>query len=231
MSSLRTLVLATGTKTGGGSGLRELLRNMSVGNLQTEIVGVACNHASGGLKAISDEYGLPFEYFVPPEHHVAESYAALVSRHRADFVALSGWLKRTEGLDPSRTFNIHPVPLSIRKPDGKPRFGGPGMYGHHIHEAVAAAGAPFSGPTMHFVTSNYDEGPSFFELHIALNKGESADSIGARVNKAEHGWQWWVTNLVVSGQISWSGRQSESVLVPGWYKSQPFCPATCQARD
>jgi folate-dependent phosphoribosylglycinamide formyltransferase PurN len=71
---------------------------------------------------------------------------------------------------------------------------------------------------MHFVTKEYDKGPVFFRYPVLIRPNDDADSLGSRVNKIEHGWQSFVTNLVVTGQIHWNGENPESLVVPEFMK-------------
>ena len=113
-----------------------------------------------------------------------------------------------KGLDPKKTFNIHPALLS--QLGGK--FGGRGMYGRHIHEAVKQAldtgEITESGFTMHFITDELDRGPVFFEHRVPLEKGVTAEEIARAVNKAEHEWQPKITNAVVH-RLSGPSRSGE----------------------
>ena len=117
-------------------------------------------------------------------------------------------------MNPQKTINIHPGPL--------PHFGGPGMYGHHVHETVIQAykegKIQNSEVCMHFVTEEYDKGPVFFWYPVLIRPDDDADSLGARVNKIEHAWQSFVTNLVVTGQIRWDGKNTKSLVVPDFMK-------------
>jgi phosphoribosylglycinamide formyltransferase-1 len=74
--------------------------------------------------------------------------------------------------------NIHPALL--------PNYGGKGMYGHHVHEAVKAAGDPVSGITIHLVNEHYDEGKIIFQAATAIAPEDSAETIGAKVLALEH---------------------------------------------
>jgi len=111
------------------------------------------------------------------------------------------------GLDPQKTINIHPGPL--------PRFGGAGMYGHYVHEAVMEAykkgEVDHSAVSMHFVTENYDEGPLFFSQSVPILPDDTAETLAKRVNEAEHKWQPIITNKVLQGEISWDGQNPQSL--------------------
>ena len=147
------------------------------------------------------------------EHRAAENYRKIAGD--ADLVCLSGWLKLVTGLDPRKTINIHPGPL--------PRFGGAGMYGHHVHEAVMEAyrnGTPdavtgekvtHSAVSMHFVAEKFDEGPLFFSQPVEILPNDTADTLAARVLEAEHKWQPLITDKVLCNEISWDGKNPETL--------------------
>jgi phosphoribosylglycinamide formyltransferase-1 len=209
------VVFATGTKDGGGSGFENLMTHPE---LDADIVAVVSNHEYGGVRMRADRLNVSFIYFPGP--YTAQGYWDVLKKtglRGRIWVSLSGWLKRAEGLDPASTFNIHPALLSFQDR----RFGGPGLYGHRVHEAVKAAleagELSESGFTMHFTTAEYDKGPIFFECRVPLRAGMSAEEIGAEVNKAEHMWQPKITNLVVHGEISWDGTNPNSLKVPRGY--------------
>jgi phosphoribosylglycinamide formyltransferase-1 len=158
-------------------------------------------------------------FFHFPQPWTAEGYQRLATESGADFFVLSGWLKLVTGLDPTTNFNsctvinIHPGPL--------PEFGGPGLYGHHVHEAVMAAyrrgEISHTAVSMHFVTEEYDRGPKFFEHKIEINDDDTPESLDARVNAAEHRYQPEITNMVVNGLIKWNGIDLNSLKVPKGY--------------
>ncbi len=212
----KLVIFASGKRSGGGSGFENLVRSKE---LDADIVAVVSNHERGGVHERAMQLGVPFIYFDPSRHsnvlqNVGMSYQEIVRKSGAEWVALSGWLRQVSGLDPARTFNIHPALLS--QLGG--RFGGHGMYGHHIHEAVKAAfdagEITESGFTMHFVTDEMDCGPAFFEHRVPLRQGMTVDEIAHAVNIAEHEWQPKVTNMVVHEEIRWDGKDLRSLIVP-----------------
>jgi phosphoribosylglycinamide formyltransferase-1 len=200
----RILALASGTKTCGGSGFQELVEFSRTRPpvLDAEIVCVVSNHQNGGVSRRADALGVQFAWWPGPKF-TADGYDRLMKMLRPDYVMLSGWVKLTQGLRPERTVNIHPGPL--------PRFGGPGMFGHHVHEAVMdayrAGEVNQSAVCMHFVVdkgedkSAYDKGPVFFQLPVLIRPGDSAETLAERVNEKERAWQAFVLNLVVHGLI------------------------------
>jgi len=222
MSKPKILVFASGSAEGGGSGFEKLVLASREGPLNAEIVAVVSNHTNGGVRARASRLGVPFLHF--PKPWTGEAYQKLATESGAEFFALSGWLKLVVGLDPatrfnSRTvFNIHPGPL--------PAFGGPGLYGHHVHEAVIAAfkrnELTHSAVCMHFVTGEYDRGPVFFRCNVRISDDDTADTIGTRVNEQEHRYQPEITSMVVNGLIRWNGIDPNSLEVPSGYSIECF---------
>jgi formyltetrahydrofolate-dependent phosphoribosylglycinamide formyltransferase len=101
---------------------------------------------------------------------------------RIQVVLLAGYLRLIPPLIvqafPGRILNIHPALL--------PAFGGKGMWGHHVHEAVLASGASFSGPTIHFVDEEYDSGSILAQWPVPVLPGDTASTLAGRVLAVEH---------------------------------------------
>ena len=212
----KLIIFASGAKESGGSGFENLVRASREEILDADIVAVASNHEHGSVRNRADRLGIKFIYFPGP--YESENYTKIITDTGADWIALSGWFQMVKGLDPAKTFNIHPALLSCLGG----RFGGKGMYGNHVHEAVMEAfrdgTVTHSAVTMHFVTPVYDEGPIFFQFPVEILPDDTPESLGARVNMAEHEWQPRLTNMVVNGEISWDGRNPNSLKVPNGYK-------------
>ena len=107
---------------------------------------------------------------------------ALLQKFRIDLVVLAGYLKRIPpmviGEFAGRIINIHPALL--------PAFGGEGMYGARVHEAVIASGAAETGVTVHLVDDDYDRGPILAQWRVRVDKSDTAESLAARVLNVEH---------------------------------------------
>ncbi len=197
-AGIRILVFASGDEKGGGSGFQELVEfsrtNPPV--LDAQIIGVISNHPQGGVRKRADALHIPFGYWAGPFD--AKGYRTFVETYQADFVMCSGWLKFVRGLDPAKTINIHPGPL--------PRFGGTGMYGHYVHEAIMAAyhrgEITQSAVTLHFVDDvAYDNGPIIFQMPVLIRPDDNAETLAKRVNEKERAWQSYILNLVVHRHI------------------------------
>src|SRR5258705_3989055 len=107
---------------------------------------------------------------------------ALLQKFRIDLVVLAGYLKlispKVISEYAGRIINIHPALL--------PAFGGEGMYGARVHEAVIASGAAETGVTVHLVDDDYDRGPILAQWRVRVDKSDTAESLAARVLNVEH---------------------------------------------
>jgi phosphoribosylglycinamide formyltransferase-1 len=98
-----------------------------------------------------------------------------------------------------KILNIHPGLL--------PAFGGKGMYGKYVHEAVLAYGAKVSGVTVHFVDEEYDQGPVVLQKTVPVLDNDDAGSLAERVLALEHANFWRAIEAVASGKLRIEGRR------------------------
>lgn len=181
MPSTRLVVLVSG----GGTTLQNLLDRTTDGRLDAQIVGVVCSKP--GAKAIerANAAGVPVEVVEPkrpPDSNPSpfgERVWTAVRGFAPDLVILGGWLHLLPIPEDyrGRVLNIHPSLL--------PAFGGKGMYGHRVHEAVIASGAKQSGCTVHFADDAYDTGPIVLQKAVPVLNGDTPDTLAARVFEAE----------------------------------------------
>lgn len=181
----RLAVLASG----GGSNLQALIDAHERGDLPAPIVLVISDRATAGALERARRHGIPAVHVGRKQHTDPEGrMLELLREHRVDVVVLAGWLSlvgpRLLAGFPDRVINIHPGPL--------PRFGGKGMYGRHVHEAVLAAGAASSGPTVHLVNERYDEGPILAHVEVPVEAGDTPERLAERVLREEHALLWRV---------------------------------------
>jgi folate-dependent phosphoribosylglycinamide formyltransferase PurN len=128
----------------------------------------------------------------------ANGLGALLAEHRVTLIALAGYLRLVPP-DVVRAFrgrllNVHPALL--------PAFGGAGMYGQRVHDAVLRAGATVSGPTVHFVSERYDEGAIIAQSPVPVRAGDTAATLGERVLTAEHRLYPTCIAAVAAGQVT-----------------------------
>jgi len=146
------------------------------------VLGVASKPKAGGIARLEAE-GLPMAVVVRGAFDSDEAFSEACYRAAeaagAEVICLCGWLKkltvptRWNG----RILNIHPGLL--------PRFGGPGMYGMHVHRAVLAAGEAESGATVHLVDGDYDHGRVLAQLRVPVLPGDTPEELQRRVYGAE----------------------------------------------
>lgn len=103
--------------------------------------------------------------------------------------------------------NIHPALLPSP-------FGGPGMYGGRVHAAVLASGARVSGPTIHFVSNEYDRGPILAQQPVVVKPHDTAASLAARVLAAEHELFPEAVAALVAGRVAWRDDGVPYMLAP-----------------
>lgn len=119
--------------------------------------------------------------------------------HKVEFVVLAGYLKLIPAelvrAFPRRILNIHPGLL--------PSFGGKGLYGLRVHQAVISSGARFSGPTVHFVDEEYDTGPILAQRVVPVLPFDTPERLAARVLKEEHVAYPKAVGALVDGRITW----------------------------
>ncbi|MFM7320191.1 MAG: phosphoribosylglycinamide formyltransferase [Armatimonadota bacterium] len=199
------LAVFVGTK-GRGSNLMAIHGAMVDGRLPGRIVAVVGTDIGAPAMVRAEEAGLPV-VVVPAKGRDAAAYAAdLVRALRdagADTIALAGYLRiLPEAVVDEwrhRIVNIHPALL--------PSFGGKGMYGHHVHEAVLAYGAKVSGCTAHLVDREYDTGPVILQSTVVVEDDDTPESLAARLLPVEHATFVEALRLVAEGRVRVEGRR------------------------
>ena len=176
MTAVRVAVLASG----GGTNLQALLDALT-GSPLARVSRVITNRAAAGALERAGAAGVPTTVLQNPAD-AAELLAALDAGGGTDLVVLAGYLKLVPPAVVARfrwkMINIHPALL--------PAHGGPGMYGHRVHEAVLASGAAESGVTVHYVDEHYDRGSIIAQARVPVRAGDTPESLAARVLEAEH---------------------------------------------
>ena len=142
---------------------------------------VISNRADAPVLASARERGIAAET-IGTDGGDADRILALLKAHGIGLVVLAGYLKRVPdeviAAYRGRILNVHPALL--------PAFGGPGMYGHHVHEAVIASGARVTGATVHLVDEQYDHGAIVAQWPVPVREGDTPATLAARVLEIEH---------------------------------------------
>lgn len=177
MSRVRIAVLASGH----GSNLQALLDAFSDRDASAEVALVASNRADAGALERARRAGVATAV-ISRDGQDAEELIALLRAHSVDLVVLAGYLKRVPDAVVAacrdRILNVHPALL--------PMFGGPGMYGLRVHEAVLASGVRVSGATVHVVDEQYDHGAILAQWPVPVREGDTPETLAARVLEVEH---------------------------------------------
>ncbi len=165
--------------SGRGSNLVALLKALKNSDL-AQVVLVLSNRADAPALDRARESGVAAE--VLNDHRDGSEWLRRLSEHQVDLVVLAGYLKLVPAdvirVYRGRMVNIHPALL--------PAFGGAGMYGHHVHEAVIQSGVTHSGATVHLVDEEYDRGAILAQGRIPVLPGDTPETLAARVLEVEH---------------------------------------------
>jgi formyltetrahydrofolate-dependent phosphoribosylglycinamide formyltransferase len=205
----RVAVLASG----GGSNLQALIDHEAVRGSSGayRIALVASDRPAAGALQRAATAGIPT--VVLEGELRTTGLRALLESHEVDVVVLAGYLRMVPADVTAawhgRVINVHPALL--------PAFGGHGMYGRRVHEAVITSGARLSGPTVHFVDERYDEGPIIAQWPVPVLPDDTPESLAARVLEAEHLLLPRVVEAVAAGAI----RLDDDGLVVGQH-ALPF---------
>lgn len=173
--------------SGGGSNLQSIIDETKNGILKdiAEVVIVISNNPSAyGLERAKKENikSVALDYKNMDKNDYDKQLYNLIKESGADLICLAGYLKKVPDIIvkeyKSRVLNIHPALL--------PKFGGKGMYGHFVHEAVVKAKEKKSGPTVHYVDENYDTGSIILQTEVPVYETDAPEDVAARVLVQEH---------------------------------------------
>ena len=169
--------------SGTGGNALNLLRACREGRVPgLPVLGLASTAKAGGLARLGAE-GLPTAVVARKDFESDDAFSEACYQAAeaagAEIICLCGWLKKLTVPTrwAGRILNIHPGLL--------PNYGGPGMYGMHVHRAVLAAGEAESGATVHLVDSEYDHGRILAQLRVPVLAGEMPEDLQKRVYAAE----------------------------------------------
>lgn len=167
--------------SGSGTTLQSIIDAIHAKELRAKIAIVIANHEDAYGLVRAKSAGIP-TYIVSTSKRSSETYSAeifaLLQKHQVQLAVMAGFLRKyLPASQAIATINIHPSLL--------PSFGGKGMYGHHVHQAVKDYGCKVSGCTVHFVTDEYDTGPIIAQEALAVTHEDSVDTIAKNVQALE----------------------------------------------
>ena len=167
--------------SGGGSNAQKIMEHFQYDET-VNIALVISNKRDAGVLKIAESLGIETLIIDRIMFYDSESLMEVLRSKNVDLIVLAGflwlvpaWLVKAY---PKRILNIHPALL--------PKYGGKGMYGMHVHNAVKAAGESETGITIHFVNEHYDEGDIVFQASCSVDDQDSAHDIASKVLALEH---------------------------------------------
>jgi phosphoribosylglycinamide formyltransferase-1 len=173
----RIAIFASGSGTNAENLIR-YFRTKSSGQVEL----VLTNRPDAGVIARAGALGVDTRIFDREQLYRSSEVLDLLKLRKIDFIVLAGflWLVPEALLEqyPGRVVNIHPALL--------PKYGGKGMYGSHVHEAVLSSGDAESGITIHHVNQAYDEGDVIFQATCPVEEGDTPDSLARRIHALEY---------------------------------------------
>lgn len=184
--------------SGSGTNLQAIIDYLAVlgDSAAARVALVASDHADAGALTRARTHGI--EAVALDKSQRTTGLLAILQQHAIDLVVLAGYMRLVPAevtrAYRGRILNIHPALL--------PAFGGKGMYGMRVHEAVIASGVPVTGPTVHFVDERYDEGPVISRQEVAVLPDDTPESLAARVLAAEHYLYPRVIDAVAAGTLA-----------------------------
>ncbi len=187
--------------SGGGSNLQSLIDASEQGRLSADIALVVSSKSNAyGLERAKNHGIDTLIYRVkdyPSKEKAENDLLEVLEEYEIDYIALAGYLKLIPSSVVSRynnrITNIHPALL--------PKYGGKGMYGHHVHEAILKAGDRESGPTVHLVNEKYDEGKILMQEKVPVMPDDTPETLAERVLKIEHKIYPEALEKLIKGEI------------------------------
>jgi phosphoribosylglycinamide formyltransferase-1 len=194
-NSAKKMRIAVGV-SGGGRSLQNLIEQQK--NYAYSVEMVFSSSPNIEANRIAERSHLPLvvlDFSQGNSSRINEIIFAALAANKIDFVVLAGFLKLFPIVDSwtGRIINIHPALL--------PRFGGRGMYGRNVHEAVLNAGETSSGATVHFVNAKYDEGSLIAQVKVPVLEKDTPETLGRRVFDAECRLLPAVIGAIAEGQL------------------------------
>ncbi len=167
--------------SGSGSNVENIVRYFA-GKKTVEFPLILSNKQDAFVHERAKMLGVPSVTFSRDEFADGRKIVSLLDKYEVDFIVLAGFLLKVSlpilEAYPNKIINIHPALL--------PKFGGKGMYGHHVHQAVVDAGETQSGITIHYVNEHYDEGNIIFQATCEVSNDDTPDRVADKVHVLEY---------------------------------------------
>jgi phosphoribosylglycinamide formyltransferase 1 len=169
--------------SGAGSNAQKIIDHLKQSDI-ARVTLILCNKPGAGIFNIAAKEHIPSVQIDRQQFYHSDYYVQLLKDAQIDFIVLAGFLWKVPAnlvqAFPGVIINIHPALL--------PKYGGKGMYGHFVHEAVIAAGETESGITIHYVNEKYDDGPPILQEKVIITPEDTPLTLAAKVQQLEHAW-------------------------------------------
>ncbi len=192
-SSVRIAIFASGN----GSNAQAIINYFS-GHPKISVSLIVSNKADAFVLSRAKEAGIPSLLFTYQDFKSGNKVLDTLNEFNIDFIVLAGFLLKVPHIIidkyPQKILNIHPALL--------PKFGGKGMFGSHVHEAVLAEKEKESGITIHFVNNEYDKGDILFQARCPVMPDDTPETLASRIHTLEHKHFPAIIEKVITGQMS-----------------------------
>lgn len=188
--------------SGGGSNFETILKRIEDGSLNATCAYLVTNNSRCGAAEMAKKHSIPVYHISSVTHPDPQDYdqamLAVVQQHQPQLLVLAGYMKKIPDVLlqalPERVINVHPALL--------PAFGGEGLYGDRVHQAVIDSGVRVSGLTIHFVDSVYDHGKIIAQRAVPVYSQDTPAEVATRVLEQEHDLYWRVIQAFALGQVT-----------------------------
>jgi len=194
--------------SGRGSNLESIINHINAGRLDAKVAVVISNNSKSGALELARDNNIPEHHISGMQFENEESFIdhvlQVLKKYDTQLIVLAGYMKKVPvkviQTFKHRILNIHPALL--------PSFGGKGLYGKHVHEAVLEYGCKVSGATVHIVDEGYDTGPPVYQQCVPVLNDDTPGTLAARILKVEHEIYPKAIQLFAENRVTVQGRKT-----------------------
>ncbi|MEO5891488.1 MAG: phosphoribosylglycinamide formyltransferase [Ferruginibacter sp.] len=181
-STIAVAIFASGAGSNAEKIIEQMLKSRDAGSGNFRVDLIVCNKPGAGVIKIAEKYNIDTLLINKEKFFDGDGYVTELQAHGIQFIVLAGFLWKVPvsliRAYPNKIINIHPALL--------PKYGGKGMYGDKVHQAIIAAGEKESGITIHYVDEIYDHGNIIFQANCAIDEHDSAEMLAQKIHLLEH---------------------------------------------
>ena len=167
--------------SGTGSNAKKIIEHFQNSPI-ARVTLIVCNKPGAGVLEIAKTHGIPSLIIEKERFFSGDAYLPLLREWQIDFIVLAGFLWKVPSAlvtaFSQKIINIHPALL--------PKYGGKGMYGSKVHEAVIESSEKVSGISIHYVNEIYDDGTMILQVTCPIDENDTAETLAAKIHVLEH---------------------------------------------